>query len=110
MRFPIHAVFMFLAALVIVALQGCGTASVKDVVIRERLVPVTVPESYYVTDELPSPPDKEKYMAMTDKQRETALGKFAAELQLYAHSVRARIKTIQRVSSETEKRIEESNR
>lgn len=107
MRFPIHAVLMFLAA---ITLQGCGTAPIKDVAVRERLVAVTVPESYYVTDELPSPPSKEKYMAMTDKERETALGQFAAELQLYAYFMRERVKTIGRVSLEIKQRIEESNR
>jgi len=90
-------------------LAGCSTAPTQVPVYRDRLVPVTVPETYYVTEDAPAPPQKAEYMALTDKQREARLAAYAMELQLYAHGLRKRIDAIFKASREIKQRIEESN-
>ena len=59
-------------------LSACGT-KIEYVTITEK-EPILVPESFYVKQEIPPPLSEQKYLSLSEKERERALASYINKL------------------------------
>lgn len=62
----------------LIFLTGCGT-KIEYVTVTEKQ-PIIVPENFYVKPEIPQPISEQKYLSLTEKEREKALALYINKL------------------------------
>ncbi len=97
---------IFVLMIVSAFIAGCA-GTTKEIIVKKQPVAVTVPKEYFIKPGIPSPPEKDKYMTSTDRERTGLLKNYIDDLSATIEKLIVQINKIEETMNATKQRIEQ---